>query len=241
MTTKMQNLMTVLCLGLLLTAATSCEDVLGVRGKGDVVTEIRQAKDFHALDISTNGEVELRIDSVYRVEVRCEESIIAYLETIVDDGVLNIHFDRDVYDVDNLKIIASAPSWDAIDVAGSADVDVPDEISGDLLDLSVAGSGEIKVFKAGFNKIKARITGSGDMTLAGQAEDLDCSVTGSGNLDALDCPVLSAKVTVSGSGDVRLDVSESLDVTISGSGDVEYRGNPKVTSNISGSGKVRKI
>lgn len=241
MMTKKQNLPFFLFLGLLLWTSTGCEDVLGIRGKGDLMTEVRQVTDFHAVDISTNGEVELRVDSVYYVEVRCEESIIAYLETVSDDGVLKIHFDRDVYDVDDLKIIVSAPKWDGIEISGSVKVDVPDEISGDALNLSIEGSGDIKVFKADFNKIKARITGSGDMSLSGQADHLDCSVTGSGNLDALNCPVLTATVNVSGSGDVRLDVSESLDVTISGSGDVEYRGNAKVTSNISGSGKVRKI
>ena len=241
MTMKMQNLLQLLCLGLLLWSFTSCEEVLGIRGKGDTVTEVRSVKDFHAVDISTSGELELRVDSVYRVEVTCEETIIDYLLTVEDNGVLKIHFDRDVYDVDHLKIIVSAPSWDGIDISGSVDVDVPDAISGDVLDLGISGSGNIKVFEADFNQIKARITGSGDMVVSGKADALDCSITGSGNLDALDCPVLTAKVNLSGSGDVRLEVSESLDVTITGSGNVDYRGDAQVTSTITGSGKVRKI
>lgn len=241
MITKKQNLLLLICLGLLLWTSTGCEDVLGIRGTGDTITEVRQAKDFHAIDISTPGELVLRVDSVFHVEVSCEESVIAYLETITDDGVLKIHFDRDVYDVDHLKIIVSAPSWDGIEISGSVDVDVPDSITGDRLDLSISGSGNLKVFDAKFNKIKARTTGSGDISIDGSADDLDCSITGSGNLDALDCPVLTAKVNISGSGDARLDVSETLDVTITGSGSVEYRGDAQVTSNISGSGKVRKI
>lgn len=241
MITKKQNLLPLLTLGLLLCTLTACEDVLGIRGKGDVVTEVRQVKDFHAIDISTSGEVELRVDSVYHLEVSCEESVIDFLETISDNGVLKIHFDRDVYDVDNLKIIVSAPAWDGIDIHGSADVNAPDAISGDKLDLSVSGSGDIKIFKADFTAIKTRITGSGDVDITGSADDLDCSITGSGGLDVLNCPVLTAKVNISGSGDARLDVSETLDVTITGSGDVEYRGDAQVTSNISGSGKVRKI
>jgi len=241
MITKKQNLLPLLSLGLLFFTLTACEDVLGIRGKGDVVTEVRQVKDFHAIDISTSGEVELRVDSVYHLEVSCEESVIDFLETISDNGVLKIHFDRDVYDVDNLKIIVSAPAWDGIDIHGSADVNAPDAISGNNLDLSVSGSGDIKIFKVDFDKIKTRVTGSGDIDITGAADDLDCSITGSGGLDALNCPVLTAKVNISGSGDARLDVSETLDVTITGSGDVEYRGDAQVTSNISGSGKVRKI
>lgn len=236
-----QKILTLLGLGLLLWTLSACEDLLGVRGKGDIVTENRNVKNFHAVDIATPGTVELRVDSVYRVEVNCEESIIPYLETLEDHGVLKIHFDRDVYDVDHLKIIAYAPSWDGIEVSGSAHADAPDTINGDVLDLSISGSGGIRIFKADFNKIRSRTTGSGNISVYGSADDLNCSITGSGDVDALDCPVKTATVHISGSGDARLDVSETLDVTITGSGDVEYRGSPQVSVNSSGSGKVHKI
>ena len=238
---NMQNLAALAGLGFLVWTLPACEDLLGIRGTGDIVTEDRTVKNFHSADIATSGTLELRIDSVYRVEVTCEESIIPFLETLEDDGVLKIHFDRDVYDVDHLKVTAYAPSWDGIEISGSAHVDVPDAITGDVLDLAISGSGNMKVFQADFNKVKARITGSGDISIDGSADSMDCSITGSGNMDALDCPVKSAKVNISGSGDVRLDVSETLDVTITGSGNVEYRGNPQLSTNISGSGKVRKI
>lgn len=240
MTTKLQISAYLFFLGAFLMIFTSC-DPLGIRGKGDLETEIRNVKDFHALEINTSGEVELRVDSVYKVEVTCEESIIGYLETIEDDGVLKIHFDRDVFDVDDLKIRVSAPSWDEIEINGSADVDVPDAITGSTLNLTVTGSGNLKVFKADFDNIKTNVSGSGDVNISGVADDFNCTVSGSGDVDALDCPVKTAKVTVSGSGNVRVDASESLDVTISGSGDVEYRGSPQVTKSISGSGNLRKI
>lgn len=238
MTTKMQNLLALICLGISL---SSCEDILGVRGKGDIITEVRDVKNFHALDIATSGNVKMRVDSVFRVEVRCEESIIDYLETVEDHGVLRIAFDRAVYDVDNLTILVSAPSWDGIEISGSANLQAPDTISGNTLNISLSGSGNAEIFHADFNKVKSRITGSGNVSVEGSADDLNSSITGSGNFDALDCPVKTATVNVSGSGDARVHVSEALDVTITGSGDVEYLGNPQVTSHVSGSGKVRKI
>ncbi len=237
----MQKVPLLLGLALLAGAFSACEDVLGVKGKGDVVTEVRNVDGFHAVEISTNGYLELRVDSVYHVEIQCEESVLPFLQTIEDNGVLKIHFDRDVYDVDNLKITVSAPNWDAVTLNGSVKVDIPDAISGSLLDLRVSGSGDIRVFNADFAKVLTSITGSGDIDVNGAADQLDCTISGSGSLDALGCPVLTVKVTISGSGNARLDVSESLQATISGSGDIEYRGNPQVTSNISGSGTVRKI
>lgn len=225
----------------LMLAATSCEDVLGVKGTGDKITETRNVDNFHALDISANGQVDLRVDSVYRVEVTCEESIIDFLETVEDDGVLKIHFDRDVYDVDGLHIRVWAPNWDAIETSGSVDVNAPDAISGDELNLRLSGSGNMRVYKAQFDEINTQISGDGNVILGGSAHTLNCTISGSGNVDALDCPVQIANVTISGSGNASLDVSEKLDVVISGSGNVEYKGNPQVTSHISGSGTVKKI
>ena len=238
---KLQNLLALICLGITLWSMSSCSEIFGVRGEGDIVTEVRQVKDFHALDIATSGNVKMHVDSVFRVEVSAEESIIDYLETIEENGVLKIIFDRDVYDVDHLTITVSAPSWDGIEISGSANILVPDAISGNLLNVSISGSGNAEVFQADFNKIKSRITGSGNISIEGSADDLNCSITGSGDFDALDCPVKTATVNISGSGDARLRVSEALDVTITGSGDVEYLGDPQVTVDVSGSGKVKKI
>lgn len=239
MTTKF-NFSTLLLCAAFLCSLSSC-DVFGERGNGELETEIRNVDNFHALEVNVPGDVEVRTDSEYHVEVTCEGSVIAYLETIEEDGVLKIHFDRDVYDVDNLKIRVSAPNWDGFEINGSADVDVPDAISGAELNIGISGSGNIKVFNADFDQIDTRVTGSGDVSLAGAGDDLKCAVTGSGNVDALNCPVKTATVTVSGSGDVRLHATETLHVTISGSGDVEYEGTPQVTSQVSGSGNVRKI
>lgn len=227
--------------GVVLATALSACDPLGVRSRGDLMTETRSVANFHALEMNVPGKVEMRIDSVFRVEVTCEESVIAYLETYENNGVLNIHFDRDVFDVDNLRVRVWVPHWDGISVNGSADVDVPDPISGDQLCLSISGSGDVQVFSLDFNELKTSTAGSGDITISGQAERLDCSISGSGQLDAVDCPVKTAVINITGSGDARVDVSENLKVTISGSGDVGYQGSPEVTSNVSGSGRVYKL
>ncbi len=240
MTTKIQYLMSLLYVGGILVFLSSC-DPLGTRGSGDLQTETRNVTDFHALEVDICGKVEVRVDSVYKVEVTCEDNIIEYLETIEDNGVLKIRFDRNVYDVDKLKITVSAPSWDAFEINGSADVELFDDISGDKLTVDISGSGDINLNKAFFDQFDFKVSGSGDIDVNGAGDHLKCSVSGSGEVDALDCPVKTADINVSGSGDVRLDVSESLDVTISGSGLVEYKGNPVVNKSVSGSGKVRKI
>ena len=68
---------------------TGCH-IDGIVAKGDIVTELRDIQDFHAVDASTFGEVELRIDTAFYVEVQAQENIIDHLETINDNGVMRM-------------------------------------------------------------------------------------------------------------------------------------------------------
>lgn len=214
----------------------------GIRSDGDLITETRSVTDFNALEISVNGTVDVRTDSVFSVEVTAEEGALPYLETYVDNsGTLKIFFSHNLYDVDGLHIRVSAPSWKGFEVNGSADVRVPDAISGNQLRLDISGSGNIQLFNLDYQSIKSQISGSGNLTMSGTADDLDCQVSGSGDVRAFDCPVQTADVDVSGSGKVQVKVMQSLDATISGSGDIEYKGDPQVNSHISGSGNLRKL
>jgi hypothetical protein len=218
---------------------TSCLDI--VRGSGDTLTETRNETNFHALDITIPGRVEVRIADSFSVEITCEENIIDYIETEVDNGVLKINFDRNVYDVDDLVIKLTAPSWDAFEISGSCDVEVKDSISGDELVVDISGSGNLRTAVADFNTSDISISGSGDVFLKGSANEFDCSVSGSGNLEAFGFQVKTAKANVSGSGDVEISVSDNLDATVSGSGSVRYKGDPVVNKNVSGSGTVKKV
>lgn len=240
MTTKTVNFLSLLSLAALFSLLTAC-DPLGTRGKGDLITETRNETDFHSVQVNTCGKVIVHTDSVFKIEVTCEENIIDYLETKVENGVLTIDFDRNVYDADQLSIEVWAPEWKAFEIDGSADITVLDPISGTVLSLEIDGSGNMTFNQIDYDKAKAEVDGSGDIDLAGMVNDLVCDINGSGDIFALDCVAQNAKVNIDGSGDIKLNVVESLDVEINGSGDVEYKGSPSVTVDISGSGTVRKI
>lgn len=224
----------------LLMLLQSCEP-FGVKATGDDITMSFDETGFHGLDIGLSANVEVRVGSAFKIEVTCEETAMPYVETRVSNGILKIYFNRNVYDVDHMKIVVTAPSWDSFDLSGSGYIKILDAISGDELNIDVSGSGNVKAADAVFNKANLEVSGSGDVELAGSADDLRCSISGSGNVDCLDFPVKTAQVKVSGSGRMKVNVSETLDADVSGSGDIYYEGDAQVNVHISGSGNVRKI
>lgn len=226
-------------IALVLSNLSSCLDV--VQGWGDLETETRDHTNFHALDVSVPGDVEVRVSDKFSVEVTCEENIIDDVQTRVENGVLKIFFDRSVFDVDGMVIRVSAPRWDNFEINGSGNVRVLDAIEGDNTDIELFGSGNLDIRKATFKKADVLIAGSGDVTLRGSANQLNTRIRGSGDIRAFDFPVNTARAEVSGSGNINVDVFDYLDAIINGSGDIRYQGDPKVDKKINGSGSVRKV
>jgi len=89
--------------------------------------------------------------------------------------------------------------------------------------------------------LDARISGSGDIRLAGKVNCQTISISGSGNYRAGDCESQNTTVHVSGSGDATIWARGALEAHVSGSGDIGYFGSPQVNSHVSGSGSVHSL
>jgi hypothetical protein len=240
--TNSSILKTTTLLGALATLALTSCGCDSTRSEGDIVTENRSAKDFHALDISVPGKVLVHTGPAYAVVVQGEESAMPYLETEVKNGSLHIYFSKNVHDVDDLVITVTAPAFDEFEVSGSGEVIAHDPLDGLELEVKVSGSGDVSLTDVDYDRIDVDVSGSGDVLLQGIAvQSVNYEVSGSGGVEALDCPTPRAIVKVSGSGTVRCHALDYLRATVSGSGDVLYFGSPSVDADVSGSGKVRKI
>ena len=62
-----------------------------------------------------------------------------------------------------MKVIASSPSLDEVDIKGSADVYLKGTIKGVDLTLNITGSGDIEAENLQYTNLSAYIKGSGDI------------------------------------------------------------------------------
>lgn len=213
----------------------------GVKGEGPVKTETRAASDFHAIESSIAGDVEVSVSDNYFVEVQAQESLLPILKTEVEDGTLKIYFSESVSYSGELKIRVSAPAFDQFSLGGSGIIKSSGPIRAEKMKMEVAGSGDIVVKEAEFGSATASIAGSGSIELGGKSGALHTEIAGSGDVDAKQMTVNDLDVAISGSGSVTCDVAQNLKASIAGSGDVFYSGQPAVETNVSGSGTVKKI
>lgn len=108
-----------------------------------------------------------------------------------------------------------------------------------LSEVSVTGSGTIRVKRMKGKSLSVQLTGSGDVKLHGEVESLNVTKTGSGEVEAHKLRAQSVNVTSSGSGDMTVCVEDTLSGLSTGSGDIEVHCEPKrISVQSSGSGSI---
>lgn len=128
----------------------------------------------------------------------------------------------------------------SLKITGSGDIELKESLKVLNLITEVVGSGDITIEKLTCNDINARVSGSGDIFLAGKAQQGTYTVAGSGDIKAYDLNVENLKCSVAGSGDIKANASGTLDASVAGSGDIEYRGNASVNTSVAGSGDIER-
>ena len=224
----------------LISFSSACTNDWGTRGEGPIVTERRSLPEFQSIENAVGADIILTQGRQKEVVIEAQQNVLNELKTEVQNGRLEIEFDKNVGRHDGIKLYITIPVISEVSLSGSGSVRSENELKGDELKVNISGSGNMDI-QARYERLKSVISGSGDMNLAGRGEYLEVQISGSGNVQAVDFEAEEAIVRISGSGGVEVDVEESLDVSIAGSGDLKYKGRPVVKSSTSGSGSVSPI
>lgn len=238
-------------------AFTACAQI---KGEGPIVKKTLTVKDFEGVSLKGSFDV-IVTQGEKEVIAEGHGNIIDRLETEVKDGVLQLELEKGNYWDFKLVVFVSTDQLENLKVAGSGDMQVDGFKGLSELEVSVAGSGNLKgkglmeiageceVSVAGSGDVnlevacadlEGNIAGSGTIKIEGRAKKVEVSIAGSGDFEGSGLESKEAEVSISGSGDVQIGVEEELEVSIAGSGDVLYHGSPDVESSVMGSGDVRK-
>lgn len=211
-----------------------------VKGNGDVVTKSRSIGDYDGVQLVGSMNVILVAGNEGELKIEAESNLQEYITTEVRNNVLKISTDDDVNLRPTKEIKITVPFRDLSEVSltGSGDIWNEDQIKADNFEMQVTGSGDI-MLNLNVEDLKGQITGSGDIKVKGNARNFECKVTGSGDFKAFDLKADNVEARISGSGDIQVTATESLKASIGGSGDIVYKGNPKKEDfKTSGSGNV---
>ncbi len=217
-----------------------------VKGDGNVVTIERNTGDYDAIAVSGWFDVEVVAGEEGSVSLKGEKNLLEYIITEVKNGELVVRVERGI----NLQpsswfkggILVTIPVEEvsSLSMSGSGDLVGKTVLRSKDLSTSLSGSGDMDIEIEAQN-MEVAVSGSGDLTVEGGTEKLRVQISGSGDVHAYGLQANSVEVMVSGSADVEVTAREFLKARVSGSGDVSYRGNPgKIDTKSSGSGNISK-
>ena len=240
---KKTNLFLPIMVSILLLSTSCILDLNAITGKGKIVTENRNAKDFTSVELQTAANVEIVKGNSFVVSATDYENLIQYLVVEVIDNRLIIKKKPNSPNLWNskAKVMVTLPDpLYSMKLTGSGNIRVVSAFN-DLGVLSLSGSGNIELKNdCRLKKLEAQISGSGNMNATGTVEDLYTKISGSGNISFAKLIAKTGNCTISGSGNVYVFIENKLDAYLSGSGDIVYSGTPSVNSHLSGSGHIYK-
>jgi len=234
-------------LSLIVLLSASCTAQWGekIKGNGNMTTIERSVGDYDRIGVSGFFDVDLVSGSEGEITLKGESNLLEYIKTEVKNGQLNIKVEKG-YNIrpsnwkDGIHVTVPVESIDAVALSGSGDIVGKTKIISDDFKTSMSGSGDITL-EIEANNISSSMSGSGDINLSGKATSFDATISGSGDIAAYDLEADNVEATVSGSANIEVTANKMLKARVSGSGDIDYRGNPdKVDTKTSGSGDITK-
>jgi hypothetical protein len=206
--------------------------------------DVRNPDRFDGISLSVAAKVYILQDSECKLDIQADEDDLDKIETVVKNGKLEIKSKSWTASLKgNVIIHITMPELKDLSVSGSGSIIADSGFDCNELNMSVTGSGSIKMNKLTVQTVEALITGSGNIKLDGAktAGVLTLTITGSGSYSAEELKVNEAMVRITGSGSAKIHVMENLETNITGSGNVLYQGDPMVNANSTGSGKTKKM
>jgi hypothetical protein len=187
-------------------------------GSGDTVSEYRNVEYFNGVSSEGTFTVTITEGDEQLVEIIADNNIINRVRTDVTNGMLKLYLADGNYQ--NVHLQAHMTVLDLNEIVNSG-----------VGNMYVSHITDAETFKV-------NNSGSANISLEGNCDNLNIKNEGSGSIFAFDMPSINCAINNEGSGEIEVACESNLDVNIEGSGSIHYLGNPTINVNISGSGEV---
>lgn len=214
-----------------------------IKGNGKVITEKRSTAGYDEIVLAGSFDVILVSGTEGSITIEGEENILPHIKVEVVGNVLKIYNEKNVQIDIKKDLVLTVPfeQISSVSLSGSGDVTSKNTITASTFKAKLSGSGDLTL-DVKSSDFEVALSGSGDVVLKGHADNFVSKTSGSGDVDAANLISKKANVSISGSGDMKVNCTESLYARVSGSGDIEYKGDPQTKdTKVSGSGDISKI
>ena len=216
-----------------------------IKGNGKMETKPFPESDFNAVCIKGGWTADIRYSETFSIQIETDENIFPYLDISLTGTTLNIGFKSGYrYSISptQCKVSITMPALIKLQTFGSLTAVISSfNMPEDSMSIDISCSGNITARDITVNTLKMDVSGSGDFSATGKAQNINAVISGSGDIKTTDFETEKADISVSGSGSAKVWVIRHLKADIGGSGSIRYKGNPVVETKSSGSGRISSL
>jgi hypothetical protein len=210
----------------------------------DPNAEVREAKNYHGISVSSAFDVYLTQGNEEAVAVSASENKFRErIKVEVKDGILHVWYDNEgKWNTGNkkLKTYISFKEIDKLTVSGACDVFISGTLKTDDLTIKLSGASDLKG-KLDSKKLTIDLNGASDMTVTGTAGQLNVEASGASDFKGFDFTTDYCDAHASGASDIKITVNKELSAHASGASDVHYKGDAVIRDlKTSGASSVSK-
>ena len=202
---------------------------------GNQVEDQFGLSNFNELDIRGIFDINIKSGDEYAVELigsddeKRKYKIFRSGETLVieyESGTRKFDWNKDVVDMDEIRINITMPSLEKIEAEGYGSIRFEEFTMNDM-EIDLRGPVNIRGTLNADNLI-VNLTGKSEAELSGQVNNLDAELQFASKLRAYNLETKDATVEVNGASSAKVNVSHSLEMDEGLASDIDYRGNPEV-------------
>jgi phage baseplate assembly protein gpV len=212
----------------------------------DPNAEVRTAKDFHAIKVSTGIRLYLTQGNEEAVAVSAAKTEDRdRIVTSVEHGVLKIYYDNGKWGFHNdnnreLKAYVSCKVLDALNASSGAHVSVDGTIKSGNLELDFSSGAEFKGEVAA-SDLKVEQSSGSVSTISGATGSLSAGASSGSAINAFDLRSDACEARASSGANVDVSVNKTLTASASSGGQINYKGSGVIsTVHTSSGGSVSK-
>jgi hypothetical protein len=208
----------------------------------DANAEVREVKGFKGIKVSHGIQLVLTQGTTEGVAISAPtQEERDRIKTKVEEGVLKIHYDYNVWKLlngkvaKNLKAYVSIVDVQNMDVSSGASLKVEGEINSDKLDIRASSGGNMKG-KVKATSLNVDQSSGGVVTLSGTADELEIEGSSGSIFHGYDVAVNTCNARTSSGAGVYVTVNKELSAGASSGGAIMYKGDAMVKHKKTSSG-----
>lgn len=199
----------------------------GLTGNGNVTSSKRTlTENFDAIEAKTGITVIIEQADNYAIEASTDENLQEHLKTEVENGVLAIYFDENIYKAEERTVYVKVPSLRKISSSSGASVETKNTIKSENLDLKSSSGSEMKLSINARNLSCDSSSGS-EISAKGKAENLRTESSSGSTIELENLEVANATCKSSSGSTTKVNPFESLDADASSGSSIKYYSVPK--------------